>query len=238
VKEGRVNAEMRSQGFNYAYRRQATPTTASAGGLITGTGGADGLNAPPNVTLPGSGIGTKPGTPGLSKSPAPTTNARSSPSVSKAGTPAPVETDASGAASREDKEREKREKRKQKEKEKRAEKAAERAAAGNSDVSAPKKDDGRKETGKKANGAPKLDTTSQADGSATAEEAGSTLSPGAEAGGAITPTARRGSRSPWTLSVKHLPIPVTEDEIKDFFGEAKSGVRIRVFFGRRAVLDA
>lgn len=221
IKEGRVNAEMKSQGFNYAYRRQATPTTANAAGT-------DSVNAAPSITLPGSTAGTKPGTPGLSKSPVPTNAKPLSPSISKSATPAPQEPETNGAASKEDKEREKKEKRKQKEKEKKAEKAAERAAGGSSEANGPKKDDGKKDGGKKSNGAPKLDTTNTTDpNSAAGEEAASTLSPGGDAGGgALTPTGRRASRNPWTLFVKHLPVPVTEDEIKDFFGEAKGGVRI------------
>lgn len=235
IKEGRVNAEMKSQGFNYAYRRQTTPTSTS------GAAGApvDGLTAQPNATNPASATGTKPATPVPmhAQKPAPphikSPASATSPAVSKAATPAPAENEPVGSApSKEDREKEKREKKKQKEKEKKAEKAAERAAA--AEANSTKKDDGTRKGEKRVNGAPKLELT--ASEGVAGEEGGSTLSPGGAegsvTGGAQTPTGRRGSRNPWTLFVKHLPVPITEEEIKDFFGEAKSGVRIwSDFFG-------
>ena len=50
-------------------------------------------------------------------------------------------------------------------------------------------------------------------------------------GGSQTPVGRRGSRNPWTLFVKHLPVPVTEEEIREFFGEAATGVSATCDFG-------
>jgi hypothetical protein len=210
VKEGRVNAEMRSQGFNYAYRRQTSPNTAA-------DGNASPLAVPNQQagTAPPSAPITKPGTP--SGQPKNLNLPKSTPPLmSKGGTPAPEGDSVNGQASG-DKDASKKDKKKQKEKEKKAEKAADKVAG--------QEQNGQSPAGKGkragANGVVKLDTGEAT--STTTEDAA--LSPGgADSIGAHTPTGRRGSRNPWTLFIKHLPVPVTEDEIKDFFGDAKSGV--------------
>jgi hypothetical protein len=219
IKEGRVNAEMRSQGFNYAYRRQSSPTTA------TNADNAQSISTGPNQGLnnngPASASFTKPGTPlSISKSgtPAPNATAASPTAARSPGLTSPAEGDAANGQNNMDKEKEKRDKRKQKEKEKKAEKAAERAAA--AATASPETNGQQNKRDKRSNGPTKLDTT---DGAPGTEDTGA-LSPGGETGGALTPVSRRGSRNPWTLFVKHLPVPVTEDEIRDFFGDAKSGV--------------
>ena len=43
--------------------------------------------------------------------------------------------------------------------------------------------------------------------------------------GASTPVSNHPAKTPWALRVKHLPIPVTESELRHFFGEAARGVR-------------
>ena len=43
--------------------------------------------------------------------------------------------------------------------------------------------------------------------------------------GARTPTSRKPTRNPWTLFMR-LPTPANETELRDFFGEAKGGVRV------------
>lgn len=45
-----------------------------------------------------------------------------------------------------------------------------------------------------------------------------------ESTGARTPVTNRPKRNPWTLFVNQLPVPVSEDEIKTFFGSAASNV--------------
>lgn len=219
IKEGRVNAEMKSQGFNYAYRRQASGTGALDNGLAPPQ-----LNHGATSIAPGSAPITKPGTP----APGPMTanvnvrgganNNTVSPVTSKSGTPAPPPDGAApngqhSPTADKDKEAAKREKRKQKEKEKKAEKAAEREAGK-----------------KRANGAD-AGVDVNAANAGPADDGAALVSPDADSAGAHTPISRRGSRNPWTLFVKHLPVPVTEDEIRDFFGDAKSGVS-----GRNATL--
>ncbi|KAG8836232.1 hypothetical protein FRC17_008968 [Serendipita sp. 399] len=206
IKEGRVNAEMRSQGFNYAYRRQSTPTTAGPAGPDSGLPVPPSQNQPGSgVTAPGSTVPTKPGTPAFSKSSTPAPNA-------KPTSPAPTNEPDNGSPDK-DKDSQKKDKKKQKEKEKKAERAAERASTSqNGDLNG-------QEGGKKDK--VKVDITG-VEGSIGTDD-NLAVSPSAETGG-HTPTSRRGPRNPYTLFVKHLPVPVTEDEIKEFFGEAKTGI--------------
>ena len=67
---------------------------------------------------------------------------------------------------------------------------------------------------------PNLDTSSPAPGS------DGPLSPRTDSTGARTPTSRKQARNPWTLFIR-LPNSTTETELRDFFGEAKNGVRAR-----------
>ena len=69
---------------------------------------------------------------------------------------------------------------------------------------------------------PNLDTTS----SPAPGSDGGPLSPRTDSTGARTPTSRKQSRHPWTLFIR-LPNTTTEMELRDFFGEAKNGVRVR-----------
>jgi len=45
-----------------------------------------------------------------------------------------------------------------------------------------------------------------------------------ESSGARTPVNNRPKRNPWTLFINQLPVPVSEDEIKTFFGPAASNI--------------
>jgi hypothetical protein len=50
-------------------------------------------------------------------------------------------------------------------------------------------------------------------------------SPVSESTGVRTPTGRRPARNPWTLFMRMNVTSVNEAEVKEFFGEAQSGVR-------------
>jgi hypothetical protein len=50
-------------------------------------------------------------------------------------------------------------------------------------------------------------------------------SPATESTGVRTPTGRRVARNPWTLFMK-MTISASEGELKEFFGEAQSGVSL------------
>ena len=233
-----MNAELKSQGFNYAYRRQAaaapvpavggtsTPIPHEPSGNLIGTAKLPTPNPPSKVGTPGPP--SKPAIP----VPAPALQRVLSPVpptalIPKPATPAPNEPPASApqANGSGDKELSKKEKKKQKEKEK---KEAAKAAAsnpganGSGTATPPDKDNNNKgEQQKKSNGLAPPPSV------ATDGPVSDPTSPVAEtaSGGSQTPVGRRGSRNPWTLFVKHLPVPVSEEEIREFFGEAASGVR-------------
>lgn len=84
----------------------------------------------------------------------------------------------------------------------------------------------RKEDAVATTAAPKPDldtTTSPAPGSDTGPQ-----SPRTESTGTRTPTIRKQGRNhPWTLFVRQ-PNTANEDELREFFGEAKDGVRVFV----------
>lgn len=45
-----------------------------------------------------------------------------------------------------------------------------------------------------------------------------------ESSGARTPITARPKRNPWTIFISQLPVPVSEDEIRSFFGPAAANV--------------
>lgn len=51
------------------------------------------------------------------------------------------------------------------------------------------------------------------------------LSPTNDSSGGRTPTSRRGQRNPWTIFMR-MSISANEQDIREFFGEAKDGVRL------------
>ena len=67
---------------------------------------------------------------------------------------------------------------------------------------------------------PKLDT---AGSPAPGSDAGP-VSPRTDSTGIHTPTSRKPNRNPWTLFVR-LTSATNETELREFFGEAKDGVR-------------
>jgi len=246
IKEGRVNAELKSQGFNYAYRRQAAPAPVPAVGgtttpnLHSPSGNPIGVAKLP-TTNPSSKVGT-PGPPSKAPTPAPSATAPAphqtlNPALPtaptpKPTTPAPSESPASipHANGSSDRDLNKKEKRKQKEKEKRdaakAAAAASNTGANGSGSATPADKD--KSDQRRSNGlAPPSSVT--ADGPVPEPKSPVTET---ASGGSQTPVGRRGSRNPWTLFVKHLPLPITEEEIREFFGEAAAGVSVTCILAR------
>lgn len=71
--------------------------------------------------------------------------------------------------------------------------------------------------------------TEPAEKSAPASEA-NPMSPtaGTDSPGVRTPTSRKPPRNPWTIYMKYS-VQASEEEIRDFFGEAKGGVRSSLF---------
>lgn len=230
IKEGRVSAELKSQGFNYAYRRSATPTTQPT----------------PNSTKPSLPPQTVTSvTPIKAQTPAPAEKAtpqgpdalsppRAVPSTSEPTsgkeTP-PIKVNGSDSASApgsadKDKGERDREKHKPKRKDRRdhdrdrAGKDAAREA--DAEGSGERKDDAAATT--TAPSKPEVDTTgSPAPGSDTGPQ-----SPRTESTGTRTPTTRKQGRHPWTLFVRLQSTP-NETDLRDFFREAKDGIT-RVHF--------
>jgi hypothetical protein len=224
-----------SLGFNYAYRRTATPTTQPTPTYIkpplppqTATS-----NSPNKAPTPAPAAADKvtPQETAALSSPqaAPSTSeprsGKETPPVAKvngsdsatASTPGSIEKD------RGEREREKTEKFRAKKKERNYRDRAERDAtrdAGAEGSSGEKKDDA---PGGDTPPKPELDTA----GSPAPGSDGGPLSPRTDSTGTRTPTSRKPKRHPWTLFLR-LPGPTNEAELRDFFGEAKEGVRIFV----------
>lgn len=245
IKEGRVSAELKSQGvlldfwllslahpspflgFNYAYRRSATPTTQPT---PTST----------KPTLPPQTATSV--TPNKAQTPAPAEKAtpqgpdalsppRAVPSTSEptSGKETPPilkvnggdSTSAPGSAEKDKGERDREKHKPNKRKDNRKDHDRDRAgkdAARDADAegSGEKKED---TAGTTAPPKPEVDTTgSPAPGSDTGPQ-----SPRTESTGARTPTTRKG-RHPWTLFVR-LQSTANETDLREFFREAKDGVR-------------
>jgi len=215
VKEGRISAELKSQGFNYAYRRSATPATAVANAgpaLQSSNNAGSGTNSPAqakyHAPLPPKSNG-----PSVTSTPPPP--ARQLPQTAPAsGRETPKEPTGSGAA------------------------PAKVNVNGTPATSPPdaKKPDNKKKKGPKDRQGTEGEDGSTASGKATpapaepvekpaAESESNPISPtaGTDSPGVRTPMSRKPPRNPWTIYMKYS-VQASEDEIREFFGEAKSGI--------------
>jgi hypothetical protein len=243
IKEGRVSAELRSQGvlldprfpslvhplpslgFNYAYRRSATPTTQPT-------------PASTKPTLPPQTATSV--TPNKAQTPAPAEKAtpqgpdapsppRAVPSISgpTSGKETPPilkvnggdSTSAPGSAEKDKGERD-REKHKPKRKDRRDHDRDRAGKDADAEGSGGERKDDAAAAATTTPPKPEVDTTgSPAPGSDTGPQ-----SPRTESTGARTPTTRKQGRHPWTLFVR-LQSTTNETDLRDFFREAKDGVR-------------
>jgi hypothetical protein len=64
---------------------------------------------------------------------------------------------------------------------------------------------------------------STADGVQENDSHSGLMSPATDSAGARTPTSRQQKRNPWTIFMR-MSVSASEDEIREFFGEAKEGV--------------
>lgn len=221
IRDGRVSAELKSQGFNYAYRKTVTPSTIEPTPNTTST-------PLPNVNATGTPKGASTGagtTPTISDKPLPPhlVGAKSKPT-----TPPPP---ASGRETPKDKlngssdksmekaekERAKRERKKERKQLERAEREAQGKEGEGSGQASPVPDlevTSPREGVKSGKNTPDVGEVKRDDG---------VLSPATESTGARTPTSRRPQRNPWTIFMR-LQTPAQENEIREFFGEAKEGV--------------
>ncbi|KAF9498250.1 hypothetical protein BDN71DRAFT_1443553 [Pleurotus eryngii] len=224
IKEGRISAELKSQGFNYAYRRSATvaPTPNSSTSALPLATNANSTSAPTKVATPVPPIDS---TPVERKSVAPTPPQQFNRGGTGPGTPkespTPVVNGSSPAnASSPVGDRAEREKAKKKDKKERKDKErAEKA----------EKDRVEKDGSEDKTDAPAIDVDARAPTEAAAADAIKDVddlkSPGTEPSSGIrTPLGRKPrERNPWTIFMR-MTVAVTEAELRDFFGEAKGGI--------------
>ncbi|KAI0786516.1 hypothetical protein C8Q75DRAFT_893207 [Abortiporus biennis] len=233
IKDGRVSAELKSQGFNYAYRRTVTPsTTAPTPGSTTSPlpnaaatpTSAKGSSSTPTVNadkpMPPHMVGSgrsKPSTP----PPISAGSGRETPKESKPNNASPGAT--SDKAEKERAKRERKKERKQQEKAEREASSKEGAETeGGNATSAPTElDIGSPPPSAVKSGKATPDVPLSA-GPESAREDG-VLSPSTESTGARTPTGRRVQRNPWTIFLRSS-VSANEQEIRDFFADAKSGI--------------
>jgi hypothetical protein len=240
VKDGRISAELKSQGFNYAYRRTATPSNVVPTPNST-------TSSLPNAT---SNPPTKGSTPvqaekSLSphlkevKSPlVPVASGKETPKESSPSTPAPKSNGSGTPAPPSDKA----EKEKQKRKEKKERKDRERTEAKEKEAST-----SEEKTDPALNAPAPIPTPASAptpasvpelkSGKATpevpiAEVREGMKSPTTDSTGTRTPTSKRSPRHPWTLFVK-LPQQSTEADVRTFFGGEAAGVTKVTFLANK-----
>ncbi|KAF5349334.1 hypothetical protein D9758_011757 [Tetrapyrgos nigripes] len=257
IKEGRVSAELKSQGFNYAYRRTATaPATpgSSATPLPKGTGGtatpapppptaATGVTSttttntnatpsldraiPPHLANAGKAASSSPSTPLLSKPLANGTARTATPVTSTTGGSTPAN---GQSQSDKDKSGEKGEREKQKKKDKKDKKDKEKSA---------EKDgkDGSEDAAKSSPSTPAPNSQPQTKPLSSS----STPAPGGDdrikspvsaitdgSGGVRTPKSGKPPRNPWTIFMR-LAVSTTEEDLKQYFSEVKDQI-VKVSF--------
>ncbi|KAF5321479.1 hypothetical protein D9619_001120 [Psilocybe cf. subviscida] len=197
VKEGRVSAELKSQGFNYAYRRSGTisptPNTNPSALPITAAAPVPAQSSLPATKAPTPAPQQQNG--GGKESPAPKVNGAPATSAS---TP------------------EKADKKKKDKKDKKDRAGTPDVPASSSSTPAPAA--GVTESSSAPDAAAPAPTKDGRDDSGVkSPEAGST--------GARTPKTGKPPRHPWTIFMR-MPATVqaVEGEIRDFFGDAKDGI--------------
>ncbi|EPQ59741.1 hypothetical protein GLOTRDRAFT_136541 [Gloeophyllum trabeum ATCC 11539] len=217
VKEGRVSAEIKSQGFNYAYRR--TPIAAPASG---------GTPNPPTKTSTPAPPADKPAPPHLAKSAGSTPLPRSGKDTPGDGAESPARANGAstpGGLTPAEKAERKKEKKKERKERERAEREA-REKDGHV-AEGEKKEGGEEPKAGSGKATPSVDVPeASASTSDAPKEADRVMSPATDSAGGRTPTSKRPPRNPWTLFVRSST-PANEGELREFFGEAASGI-IRV----------
>lgn len=218
VREGRVSAELKSQGFNYAYRRTASNNPPSTPGSSAATLPSNNASQPPTkVSTPAPDRSTPPH---LTNSDGKATSVMPQ-SSGKPGTrdfAITPEDRPNGSQSvvldRGEKERLKRERKKEKKERERADKESIKDAAEGEPASV---------SGKNTPISPVSDSAPKSAGGPT-EDVPSPV----ESNGARTPTSRKPSRNPWTLFMR-MQVGANETEIREFYGEHGVGI-IRVSY--------
>ncbi|TFY55039.1 hypothetical protein EVJ58_g8501 [Rhodofomes roseus] len=233
IKDGRVSAELKSQGFNYAYRRTVTPSTAgptpgSATSPLPTTGASSGGAATPTVATKPSGtpVPERPVPPHMNAASKSTASTPPPPNAPSSGRETPKDAKTNGGPSPADKAERERAK-KERKKERKQQERAEREAA----TVTKEKEGGSKPPTPLPEAASSPPPPGQAkSGKGTPDllgdvknDDGGLTSPATESTGARTPTSRRPPRNPWTIFMR-MAEPASEQEVREFYGEAKAGI--------------
>lgn len=224
IKDGRVSAELKSQGFNYAYRRTVTSSTLDVTSPATPSQG-QGPNTGPAATPKDTGAAT----PASAEKPLPPhlTGSKSKPSTpppmsTSSGRETPKLNGAPNQASLDKAEREKA-KRDRKKDRKQQERAAARDGIASPISGGRPEVDLNSPQSKSGKATPEVhipDAGTSAEGGRTDD---GVVSPVADSTGVRTPTSRKPPRNPWTIFMR-MPNPANEAEVREFFGNAKEGV--------------
>ncbi|KAF8334973.1 uncharacterized protein EI90DRAFT_2993369 [Cantharellus anzutake] len=211
INQGRVSCELKSQGFNYAYRRKSDPALPVTN-VETSV-----VPSAPMVSSDPQGLSTSSHPANGNADTAPKTNGASVASTAP-GSPT------SATADRTNK-RKPNKKEKEREREKREE---EKKASPAGAISPPLDRSITPATVAAKHPLPRSNVASPASPapSSSAQRDQGLLSPTgeSESTGGRTPLTSRPRRNPNTLFLGGLPVPVTEDEIRDFFGPARAGI--------------
>ncbi|KAL1747796.1 hypothetical protein HDZ31DRAFT_31203 [Schizophyllum fasciatum] len=231
IREGRVSAELKSQGFNYAYRRTATtaatpssphPQNTATTGVSTQAPTKGPTPAPPAAAAaPSTDRPLPPHLKSTGPTPGPASPAPDKDKDGKPSTPAPNGTAAAAAtaaatspapsAGDAKPEKSKNQKKKEKQEQKKA------AAA---------EKDKEKQEGGAAGEQQKEGAGKPQDAAALSPVPGAgddELKSPSESTGARTPKSGRPMRNPWTIFWRSM-VGASEDEVREFFGPAKGGI--------------
>ncbi|EIW82035.1 hypothetical protein CONPUDRAFT_102708 [Coniophora puteana RWD-64-598 SS2] len=226
VKEGRVSAELKSQGFNYAYRRTATPaapTTPNSGNQPLPPN-ATTSNQPTKASTPAPG--ERPGAPGrrdprsVGQTPPPLMGGGETPAVPANNVP-PKTNGTPTPSDKADKAKKNKKDRKDKETQDGwgTNDGWEEAVAKGATPEPPKSG----KTTPAPAGTPAPDGAADHKGPTTDLLDTGLKSPATESGGARTPTSKRPHRNPWTLFIR-LQQGANDAELREFFGEGAAGI--------------
>ncbi|KAF9458002.1 hypothetical protein BDZ94DRAFT_1201831 [Collybia nuda] len=218
IKEGRISSELKSQGFNYAYRRTATASTPVTANVSLPSSQNHAGTPPTKGSTPAPERGVPPHlanrTPQSNVTPPPaaaTGNGKDSPAPES---PSSAKLNGVGSAEKVEREKAKKKEKKERKDRERAEKAEREKA----------------ETPKPESAVPA--SLSAAENLGKSESEGGRDSPREElkspvtdagSGGLRTPKLTRPPRNPWTIFMR-MQVQVTEPELREFFGEAASGI--------------
>ena len=206
-------------GFNYAYRRTATPATTATPSSATSPLSSAHISKG-STLVPTNDKPIPPHLANRSQTPTPPTPANDSakgtpPKANGTGASTPNTTAQSDKA---DKERQKKKEKKERKERERAEREVKESEHGEAPVKA---DESTPVAGPKSGKATPVSNAPSAP--SPIPDANELKSPATESTGARTPTSKRAPRNPWTIFMR-MSSGANESELREFFGDAKDGI--------------